>query len=324
MKLEKNKYTALIDADTIIYSSAAYIQKNPVFAKNKKTEVEIEYENITAFREWLKESEEGILYKEKDFTFETRPYLADELSHALHTIKLKIERIENESWCKDIKIFVGGEGNYRKDAYAEYKAKRPDKPLAFQDCYNYVVKKWGKKVTICDFREAEDDCGCEAWKVYDKAFKEKDVSLIDVIICHVDKDVNMIPGYHYNYDKPEEGVKWISSVEAWENFCSQCLKGDRSTDNIPGVNSCNEELINKYGLRRGSKSVGDKGAEVILKEAKGHKELFERVVDTYKIVFGDEWKEKLNLNILLLWIRREYGQVMTLEEICDKLGIDYD
>lgn len=54
------------------------------------------------------------------------------------------------------------------------------------------------------------------------------------IICSPDKDLCQIPGLHYDYKNPENGVSTISSREASYNFWLQMLTGD-SVDNIKGV-----------------------------------------------------------------------------------------
>ena len=50
--------------------------------------------------------------------------------------------ITNQVW---VDIFSGGEGNFRKDIYPEYKAKRGVKPLSFYECRDFMIKKWKDK-----------------------------------------------------------------------------------------------------------------------------------------------------------------------------------
>lgn len=53
----------------------------------------------------------------------------------------------------------------------------------------------------------------------------------DTVICSLDKDMLMVPGYHYNWVK-EEFTK-ITKHQGWVNFYTQLIMGDRS-DNIAG------------------------------------------------------------------------------------------
>ena len=53
------------------------------------------------------------------------------------------------------------------------------------------------------------------------------------VVCHIDKDLNMIPGWHYNFKKEE--FYYISPEESFTFMCRQLLSGDMSSDNIPGL-----------------------------------------------------------------------------------------
>lgn len=54
----------------------------------------------------------------------------------------------------------------------------------------------------------------------------------DVIIAHIDKDLNQIPGKHYNYST--QLLTDIDEQQASYLFWKQVMTGD-STDNIPGI-----------------------------------------------------------------------------------------
>jgi hypothetical protein len=59
---------------------------------------------------------------------------------------------------------------------------------------------------------------------------------MDTIICTGDKDLDCIPGLHFNWSPKsvDKGVYNLSTVEADRFFFTQCLIGD-SSDNIPGL-----------------------------------------------------------------------------------------
>lgn len=54
----------------------------------------------------------------------------------------------------------------------------------------------------------------------------------DVVCCTPDKDLNNVPGWHYNFTKNE--LFMVTPEQAKVNFARQCLTGD-ATDNIPGL-----------------------------------------------------------------------------------------
>jgi DNA polymerase-1 len=122
------------------------------------------------------------------------------------------------------------------------------------------------------------------------------------IICTIDKDLDQIAGWHYNF---VQGRMYnISQIEACRSFYDQCLVGD-TTDNI-----------------KGCPGIGKVKAQRRLEGATTEKELFESVMDAYHNAYGDGWEEKLFLAGNLLWIRREVDQgwvynnsVLTKEKI---------
>ena len=74
---------------------------------------------------------------------------------------------------------------------------------------------------LVEGREADDALGEEQWK------SGKTTCLVGI-----DKDLDMIPGFHYN--SKTHRVYYVNLQEANLNFLRQMLEGDR-TDNIPGI-----------------------------------------------------------------------------------------
>ena len=115
MNLKSNSHIALVDFDTPIVSSAASIQRNYITVTHTASGRKKEYDNITAFRAWLKDNEK---WTEDQFTWECTPKLVEPVSHAIQIMKNKVESILAQPWCKDVKLFVGGKGlsfEWRKD-----------------------------------------------------------------------------------------------------------------------------------------------------------------------------------------------------------------
>ena len=104
------------------------------------------------------------------------------------------------------------------------------------------------------------------------------------IIVSVDKDLNMIPGWHYNIVTNERYL--VHALDAQRNFYRQCIPGD-TTDNIPGI----------YTIT-GAKATKNVLAKV--DELDSEQALSEYVSGLYK---GHE--QELNEIKQLLWIKRE-------------------
>lgn len=116
------------------------------------------------------------------------------------------------------RAFLTGRNNFRKRINPEYKANRKDTvpPRYLQQCRDFLIQNWNAEVTE----------GCEADDALGMAQKN------DTIICTLDKDLDMIPGLHYNWVRSE--IYEVNEVDALRNFYKQLLIGDRS-DNIFGV-----------------------------------------------------------------------------------------
>jgi len=134
-------------------------------------------------------------------------------------------------------LFCTGDTNFRKEIYPEYKANRKDavKPEHLAACKQHLRTEWKAYESInC---EADDLVGIEAMRDPTR----------ETIIVSVDKDLNTIPGWHYNPKKKERYL--VSPRDALRFFYYQLLVGD-SADNI-----------------KGAKGIGPKKAERILETA---------------------------------------------------------
>jgi hypothetical protein len=137
-------------------------------------------------------------------------------------------------------LFLTGPGNFRdKIAVSKpYKGNRkPEKPFHFDNLTAYMKSQY-------DTRVAE---GMEADDLMSVMQMQSDGA---TVICTRDKDLRMIPGWHYGWEcgaQPEYHMRWVShggSLELTEKgklvgtgmmfFYSQLLTGD-AVDNIPGL-----------------------------------------------------------------------------------------
>lgn len=149
----------------------------------------------------------------------------------------------------DFRIFLSAGGNYRYEINPEYKANRRtvEKPKWLGECYRYFYQTWGAKAERS--YEADDLLG---------------IAITDnpnAVLCSYDKDLNQIPGWHFNWRKNQ--LYHVTEAEAERFLAIQCLAGD-PTDNIPGI-----------------KGIGPKKAEAILGEPKSLHSYLEAVVAAY-------------------------------------------
>ena len=73
----------------------------------------------------------------------------------------------------------------------------------------------------------------------------------DCVMVSVDKDLQTIPGRHYNPNKPDEGITWISDEVSNVNHLHQTLVGDSSDgySGCPGVGPVTARKIQLHGDR---------------------------------------------------------------------------
>lgn len=174
--------------------------------------------------------------------------------------------------CDQYQCFISGVTNFR---YAmamtvPYKGNRHKlkRPKHLESLKEHIVVKWDAIVSVN--KEADDDVCIAA---YEEPYS---------IIAHIDKDLDQIPGSHYNYVKKE--FYNIGKFEGLKNLYKQALVGDVA-DNIKGV-----------------KGIGKVKAEKLLKECFTEKELYETVLSCYNNSMtngGERLHENMNLLYLL-------------------------
>lgn len=148
------------------------------------------------------------------------------VSHALRLAKNQLANIKNSTKADELRVFLTGGStdpianpNFRIETATvmPYKGNRTQaKPLHWQAIRDYLVQWHCAEIT--DGYEADDALGINQTE--------------DTCIATIDKDLDMIPGAHYNWNK----VKYyhVTEAEALRFFYIQLLTGD-SVDNIPGL-----------------------------------------------------------------------------------------
>lgn len=184
-----------------------------------------------------------------------------------------------------------------------YKGQRKqEKPYHWEAIRQHLIDNHGAEVQYGI--EADDRLGieqCEAYKGQLSAYFGKTRYMFDdlkdfehpnmPVICSRDKDLHMIPGWHYSWavGKQEERLWFQDETSALRCFYKQLLTGDRSTDNILGL----------YGVGGSSQLV--KRLEEIDEELL----MFEHVFKCYEDRFGSYASQFMWENAALLWMLRE-------------------
>lgn len=171
-----------------------------------------------------------------------------------------------------------------------------DKPHYYNEIRDHLVKRWNAE--LVHGQEADDAAGIEYMKHFDNYFFK---GLYPVTLVHIDKDINNIPGEHYNPDTDK--LYNVSIKDAERNFYSQFLLGD-SIDCIPGV----------YG-------IGKVLCQEILKDCDTKQDYENRIMDIYQGEYSikkftnkmcltpQQAYDRLTEIGQLLWIRQEENEL---------------
>lgn len=212
----------------------------------------------------------------------------DPVSYALKSTRSALEQIMRDLGTQRAEVYLTGKGNYREDFADDYKQNRADKPKPkhIEDIREYMIDRLG--AIQCEGQEADDAMGIAAVQRGHG-------------IATLDKDLDGVPGWHYNWKKRERYC--VSPEDADRFFYTQLLTGD-STDNIKG-------LFKRTGVKAMPK----------IKERLEYMDTPEEMYAYVKQVYIDAVAEQrmpsdeadidrwLDQQGKLLWIRRREGEI---------------
>lgn len=255
--------TALVDMDIPVYVVASACE-NKWWKYKGRT-----YES---------KEELNIILKEDEVTRDMEPDLVESGSSPESWSECKkslvsfVENILDE--YDDYKGFLSGKGNFRYKiaTILPYKGNRTSivKPYHYDNCRQFLVDTYGANVSVG--YEADDAIGLEATE--------------GTVIASTDKDLDCIPGLHYNWSKEEEYE--VSVEDSYRNFFSQVLTGDTS-DNILGL----------FGVGPKSSCVSK------VRKAETVEDMITIVQNEYDRRFGTYSQQFLQENAMLLWILQQ-------------------
>ena len=185
--------------------------------------------------------------------------------------------------CDDYKAYITGSNNFRDKiaVTAPYKGNRVGlkKPVHY-DAIRKHLQRLGAE--LVEGQEADDAVAIEATST-------------GGWIVSIDKDLDQVAGWHYNFVKHEE--YYVTEEQGLRNLFTQVLTGDR-IDNIIGL-----------------KGIGPKKAEKLLKDCTTAKEYYEVCLKAY-----DGNQLRVDENLMLLWLRRTPNQ--TCPHLSILLGVN--
>lgn len=181
-------------------------------------------------------------------------------------VDFSMQQILSQANADTFRTFLTGKGNFRKKVNPEYKANRKDKipPEHLQYARQILIDKWGAEV--CTGYEADDGMGLA-----------QDKEGNTTIICTIDKDLDQIPGLHFNWVRGD--LYEVTELEGTRYLYKQALIGDR-VDNIIGVDG-----------------IGPKKAAKLLDHLEVELDMYEVV----KGLYDDPERLCMNLECLYIW-----------------------
>jgi hypothetical protein len=215
--------------------------------------------------------------------------IPEPVNYALHNVHMTIDSIRQATGCDDYVVYLSGPTNFREGlaTIRPYKGNRDKshKPVHGPAIRDYLNAN--HPCVVSDGEEADDVIGYSHYARYKQDMESS-------IIASVDKDLNMLPGKHYNFYRKES--YFVTDEMADHAFYTQLLTGD-PTDNIQGV-----------------PKIGKKKAEKLLYGMEDDVSGMYQIVETeyIKAFAGDEKNDPAAIlleNARLLWIRRNKGEL---------------
>lgn len=213
---------------------------------------------------------------------------AEPVENALHncsslienTIDYACEHFEVQREAVNYLTYMTGNvetPNFRMEVDPEYKANRDPahKPTHLGEIKVYLKMQHNGYLTE----------GCEADDFFGQACLTLRSKNLTPVICSIDKDLQQIPGFHFNFTTGT--IDEVSEERAAAVFWRQMLEGDR-VDNITGING-----------------IGPVKASKLIPVGTTNEQAQETVEEAYKKEFADDWSERYNKNCDLLWIWRK-------------------
>jgi len=212
----------------------------------------------------------------------------------MKTITDMVETLE----CEDALVFIKGKDNFRFEVNIDYKATRKEVPPRVKELIDGMYLFAEKYFVKSDNGEADDYCGIYHMEELKRGG--------DPVVCHIDKDLNALPGWHYNYRKKE--YYFVEMHEAYLFLMTQLITGD-STDNIIGM----------------KKGVGPITANKMLNTLT-YDQMLPTLLKKWEETYPHTWQSEFTKCANQIYIRTELEDMrpLTFEEMVERLTWEGD
>jgi DNA polymerase-1 len=226
----------LIDLDPAIYRAgfASEVTKYRVVVENDAGEVEEEWFSPSDKKsaaeyadEYIRDAEQlalTVLDRERIAEPEPFSHAATALDYQINSIIFEVSKhYQIKSTANQLFLSTGRSFRDAVATIRPYKGNRDKlhKPVHYAELRKYAMEQHG--AVMVDGIEADDAVSIAAHKMLKEGKP--------YVVVSIDKDLDQIPGKHYDYLKK---INYIQSKEAATAFFwQQALSGD-ATDNIPG------------------------------------------------------------------------------------------
>ena len=208
---------------------------------------------------------------------------------ARNALLKKLEQWSDRFYAVDMLIAVKGPNNFRDIVFADYKMQRKNKPVKDVNPIVPELREMmlSRRLAIAaDGREADDYL--RIWA------HEARMAGDPYIVISIDKDLDCIPGMHYNPNK--DTVYHVNELDARRFEYQQVLSGD-GTDFIPGV-----------------MGVGPKKAKQRVAEASSLEELQEIAVRSHACIYKEDWEQFLRINFKLIHLQEHEHDYVSISD----------
>jgi 5'-3' exonuclease len=242
-------------------------------------------------------------------------YSVDEpepVENALYSVKRQIKMICDATNADEYTVFLTGKDNFRDEEAITYgyKANRKDsrKPVHHQAIRDYLMERHDAQLITGN--EADDAMAWCQYKAVPTLIDPNDGSPVHMweesttCIASIDKDLKMVPGWHFNFAKPDDGMIFMSELAGMQWFYQQMLMGD-TTDNIIGLSGVGPKTAKAFiDPCETEQEMFDVAFEQYCKTESIHYE-FEELLDMgIDITFSDFVHLRMTENGRLLWMKQ--------------------
>jgi len=271
----------IIDGDSLIHAAAWAAERTTWWASIGGQRVSPE--SITSNRDVKKWIKDNVPADKRDAVALQSDVTVDNEGVAIGTLNNAIKKIVSVSGAHTWTIHLSDPSSswrreYTKEEgirlYKEDRDNRP-KPVHGRACWFHAVEQHAAVINQ-DSEEADDECS----RIMYQAWKNGDEN--DVMVSHIDKDLDQIPGWHFNFNTHK--AYHLTLDQAIRNFYKQVLMGD-SGDCVDGL-----------------KGIGPVKADKILSEYHGNKHWSQAVHEAYESRGLDD---QLIHTANLVWLDRD-------------------